>query len=129
MPAPSPTSGAWRIAGRRLGDPGGPGDEFCALVHLAADGTLSLTVDDVTRATGIGGWSSAGHGRVVARAELFVAGASPLHPNRVVVRAAAELSADGAAASVRLQWQLVGRHGEAISTLVACEGRAERLEP
>jgi hypothetical protein len=46
-----------------------------------------------------------------------------------VVRAAAELSADGAAASVRLQWQLVGRHGEAISTLVACEGRAERLEP
>ncbi len=129
VPDPVLASGAWRLAGRRLGDREGPGGEFCALVLLTADGTLSVSVDDATGATGIGGWRSAGDRRLVAHVELFLRDPTLRGPDRVVVRAAAELSPDGVSASVRLRWRLVARRGGAAGPAVGCEGRAERLQP
>jgi hypothetical protein len=124
-----PFSGAWRVAGHRLGEPGGEGDDFVALVLLDPDGTLTLRLDHAEDATGIGGWRSAGTGRVVARAELFVRSPSARGTGRVVIRAAAELSPDGASARVRLTWQLVGRDGSGDAASVCCEGDAELLRP
>jgi hypothetical protein len=126
---PRPASGAWRLTGHRLGDPGGPGDEFCVLVLLDEGGTLTFSVDDVRAPRGIGGWRHAGTGRVVVRAELFVRGPSGRPPSRVVVRAAAELRPDGASARVRLLWQLVGRDGSPSAAPVGGEGIAELLRP
>jgi len=126
---PRPVSGAWRLIGHRLGDPGGPGAEFCALVLLDESGTLTFSVDDVRAPRGIGGWRHAGTGRVVVRAELFVPGPSGRAPDRVVVRAAAELTADGATARVRLQWQLVARDGSPSAAPVVGEGVADLLRP
>jgi hypothetical protein len=126
---PHPASGAWLLTGRRLGNPGGPGDEFCALVLIDEGGTLSFSLDDVGASRGIGGWRHAGTGRVVARAELFVRAASGRGPCRLVVRAAAELASDGGAAHVRLQWQLVGRDGSPSAARVGGEGVAELLRP
>jgi hypothetical protein len=127
--APRPASGAWHVAGQRLGDPGGPGDQFRALVLLDQDGTLTFSIDDDPQSRGIGGWRSAGAGRVVAHAELFVRRPSGREANRVVVQAAAELSPDGTSASVRLRWRLVRRDGGAATVAVGCEAVAELLRP
>jgi hypothetical protein len=126
---PRPASGAWRLTGHRLGDPGGPGDEFCALVLVHESGTLTFSVDDAKAPRGIGGWRHAGAGRLVVRAELFVRGPSGRAPSRVVVHAAAELRPDGVTALVRLTWQLVGRDGSPSAVPVVGEGAAELLRP
>ena len=122
-------SGAWRVTGQRLGDPGGPGDQFCALVLLDQDGTVTLSIDGDPQARGIGGWRSAGAGRVVARAELFVRAPAYGDATRLVIRAAAELSSDGSAARVRLRWHLVRRGTGAAGAVVGCEAVAELLRP
>lgn len=129
MADPRPSSGAWRVTGHRLGELGGRRYEFCALVLLDPEGTLTLSLDHAAQATGIGGWRSAGTGRLVARAELFVRAPSGRAPSRFVVRAAAELSPDGGTAQVRLQWQSYLRDGSASAPPVGAEAVAELLRP
>ncbi len=115
---------------RPLGEGGGAPDPIAVLVVLALvepGGTLRVMVGDGV--TGIGGWRAAGDGRVVAVAEWLVR-RTPAQPCvRVSVRAAAQLSADGRAADVRVQWQRLDGEGAAVRSAERGEALAERLDP
>jgi hypothetical protein len=125
---PSPC-GAWRLTVRRLG--GGPEgtDGIGVLARLEAGGTVTVFLGGPAGEPGIGGWKSAGPGRVVAIVEWFVRDAPHGAVGRLSVRAAAEMSADGRTCQARLQWRHLDLAGRPEGEAATGEAEGMRLEP
>jgi len=99
------------------------------LARLEDGGTVTVFVDGRASQPGIGAWRSAGRGRVLVVAEWLM-DVRPRHAHeRLSVRAAAELSDDGNACHLRLQWQFLDREGTPVRAAVVAEAEGTRLEP
>lgn len=132
-----PAPGVWRLAVRRLGgslpDMGLVHDvspsEVDVLAELAAGGSLTAVVAGRVGNPGLGVWRLAGPGRVVLVVEWFVVTAAGGADGRLVVRGAAELSADGHRCAVRLRGRRLTRDGHPVDQAVQGEATGVRLEP
>lgn len=129
MSEPPSPCGAWRFTVRRLGATPGPADEIGVLARVEAGGIVTVFAGGLAVEPGIGGWRSAGPGRVVVVAEWFVRGPAGRAVGRLSVRAAAELSVDGRTCQARLQWRRVDLAGRPQGELVTAEADGTRLEP
>lgn len=125
---PSPY-GPWRLTVQPLGKPPADSDGFGVLARVEAGGTVTVFVGGPGGEPGIGGWKSAGPGRVVVIVEWFVRVAPAGTLGRLSVRAAAELSADGRTCQARLQWRRLGLDGRPQGEAVTGEADGTRLEP
>jgi hypothetical protein len=125
---PSPY-GAWRLTVRRLGKPPADSDGFGVLARVEAGGTVTVFAGGQGGEPGIGGWKSAGPGRVVVLVEWFVRDTPGGTLGRLSVRAAAEMSADGRTCQARLQWRHLDLAGSPQGEAVTGEADGTRLEP